>query len=283
MAKIIPVDIDTVNNPVARAEFKHQRWVIQNSRSGGVWIVLAVALVLPAILLSALYTLLVLLFPIVPNWLQSVQTFMGEFAFVVVTTAAFSLYPVVTLITVGLSANSIRRERHGKTWDALRLTDVSAGTIVFGKWWASLRAVDGDHIMATIVRIGWCATLIAQNIAPVNSGVPVFRVITASEAVLLMLVVIVLALLFGFFDAGISAAFGILTSAPERILGAITAPIVLGLRFVLAFAAAGAMIAFVIAGVYQDNERMITITLLASALYPVLLWMALRFSQRVVD
>jgi ABC-type transport system involved in multi-copper enzyme maturation permease subunit len=165
MAKIIPVDIDTVNNPVARAEFKHQRWVIQNSRSGGVWIVLAVALVLPAILLSALYTLLVLLFPIVPNWLQSVQTFMGEFAFVVVTTAAF----------------------------------------------------------------------------------------------------------------------GILPRAPERILGAITAPIVLGLRFVLAFAAAGAMIAFVIAGVYQDNERMITITLLASALYPVLLWMALRFSQRVVD
>ena len=65
-----------------------------------------------------------------------------------------AMYPVVTLITFALSANSVRREKTGHTWDYLRLTELDPQQIVIGKWWASLRALNGDHGMVMVLRLG---------------------------------------------------------------------------------------------------------------------------------
>src|SRR6185312_1237435 len=68
-------------------------------------------------------------------------------------TMMIAMSVVVTFVNMALASNSIGREKEGKTWDTLRLTDVGAERIVLGKWWASLRALNGDYVMVAILRM----------------------------------------------------------------------------------------------------------------------------------
>ena len=67
-----------------------------------------------------------------------------------------ALYVVVTLVTLALAASSISREQAAHTWDHLLLTNMTARQIVQGKWWATLRALWGDHLMVLISAPGSC-------------------------------------------------------------------------------------------------------------------------------
>ena len=54
-------------NPVARAELKHQRYVVDTNRAGRVWIGLALLLVVPGLLASVAFFVAALLTPFVPD------------------------------------------------------------------------------------------------------------------------------------------------------------------------------------------------------------------------
>src|SRR5690606_35757803 len=60
-------------------------------------------------------------------------------AFLLLIVMNIALYAVVQLITVALGANSILREKQGRTWETLLLTNIDARQIVLGKWWATIR------------------------------------------------------------------------------------------------------------------------------------------------
>ena len=135
------------SNPVLSSEFRYQRFVIERSRSGRFWIFLAILLVAPSLLISLVYStgLLSNLFPVV-EWHQIPDTWHLNMLYVLIV-ANVSMYAVVTLVTIGLSSSSIRREKVKHTWSLLRLTNVSSTEIVLGKWWASIRALNGDQAM----------------------------------------------------------------------------------------------------------------------------------------
>lgn len=140
------------NNPVLRAELKHQQYVINTSRSGRFWIVLAVLLLLPAFLASGIFVIEALLgVNISRNLIGESGRELLMLDLIIMNCA---LYVVMTLITMGLAANSITREQSGKTWETLLLTTLHARQIVIGKWWATLLALWGDHIMLALLRIG---------------------------------------------------------------------------------------------------------------------------------
>jgi ABC-type transport system involved in multi-copper enzyme maturation permease subunit len=140
------------NNPVMRAELKHQQYVITTSRSGRFWIILAVLMLLPAFLASVVFTIEALI------GVDITRNILGEngrqLLVLDLIIMNFALYVVMTLITMGLAANSISREQTGKTWETLLLTTLPARQIVMGKWWATLRALWGDHIMLALLRVG---------------------------------------------------------------------------------------------------------------------------------
>ncbi|MBZ0299177.1 MAG: hypothetical protein K8J31_05535, partial [Anaerolineae bacterium] len=149
-----------VDNPVMHAELRHQRHIIRTSRSGWFWIVLAMLMVVPALLtavvivaaaflgidLEAVFT--------PPPWNTLAEVGVSSLMIV-----HFALYIVVTLVTLALAGSSISREQESRTWESLLLTEMSARQIVQGKWWATLRALWGDHLMVLIVRLGFVAWL----------------------------------------------------------------------------------------------------------------------------
>ena len=194
----------TPANPVVDAEFHHQRFVIQRGRVGLIWIILAGVMVLPALLISVGYTIAAFLSPIVPQasdiLLLEAGTMPSALWLAIMTVA---MYPVVMLVTFGLSANSVRREKSGHTWDYLRLTELDAQQIVIGKWWASLRALNGDHGMVMVLRFGFSAAFVMflSDMIITPFGLP-------AEWTLLPLLLIITAI-YGFLDAGLTAALGI--------------------------------------------------------------------------
>ena len=141
------------HNPVYLAEFKHQRFVIERGRTSRIWILLALIMLIPALLFSLAQVVVGLIGP-TSLQAQAVVSFGGGIGSVFIIVMNMAMYPVVTLITIGLAANSIQREKSGHTWDNLLLTNISSGQIITGKWWASLRALNGDVVMVMILRMG---------------------------------------------------------------------------------------------------------------------------------
>lgn len=204
MQSIKMPQILTPANPVVDAEFHHQRFVIQRGRVGLIWIILAGVMVLPALLISLGYTIAAFLSPIVPQASDILSLSAGTMPsalWLAIMTVA--MYPVVMLVTFGLSANSVRREKSGHTWDYLRLTELDAQQIVIGKWWASLRALNGDHGMVMVLRFGFSAAFVMflSDMIITPFGLP-------AEWTLLPLLLIITAI-YGFLDAGLTAALGI--------------------------------------------------------------------------
>jgi len=161
-----------VKDVITQAELRHQWYILEKSRSGRAWIIIAILMLLPAILIT-FYFMILVIFGLPMTWNPVGNAFADnliELGFVALIVMNVSLYLIVILITLGLSSNSITRERKGLTWDVLLLTNVDARQIVLGKWWASLVALWGDHAMVAFLRIG-AVCLIILSIEPFT-GIP---------------------------------------------------------------------------------------------------------------
>lgn len=212
-------------NPILQSEFRYQRFVIERSRSGRFWIFLAILLVAPSILLSLGYAvgLLLNLFPVI-NWNHIPLTWHLNL-FLTLVVANISMYAVVTLVTIGLSSSSIRREKVKHTWSLLRLTNVSSTQIVLGKWWASIRALNGDHAMVIILRIGLLAIALGIFIPSLHS----IDGISANYR-LYFLLMMPLIIIQGILDAALSAILGIAGAIPDDAWQTVSGFTVVGIR-----------------------------------------------------
>ncbi|MGB1285333.1 MAG: hypothetical protein ACPG7F_02270 [Aggregatilineales bacterium] len=227
-------------NPVSIAEFRYQRFVIKRGKVGGLWILLAAAMVVPA-LITAFVLTVVMLFadPLLPIIFETLQTFdestaqtltgIGNLLVTSLLISNLALYPVVTLVTMSLSANSIRREKHGFTWDTLRLTEIGAWRIVTGKWRASLQALNGDHIMMTLLRSGLLAVYLLFNYVLVIASTPDISAPPMGYS-LAMLILLILTLIYGALDAALTAALGIPGMLPDETAGTIMGALTMSLR-----------------------------------------------------
>lgn len=192
-----------LNNPILKAELHHQRYVMEKSRTGRMWILLAVILLLPAGLTSVVLFIRGLLGQPIPGLpLVIGQPFdliaAGQVILLVMNIA---LTVVVMLVSYALATNSITREKRNRTWDSLILTNVSARSLVLGKWIASLKALDGDHIMIGMLRLGMVAWIVAgfqdrmlANTLPVQVH---------------LILITILVVLFTIIDAMFNTALGI--------------------------------------------------------------------------
>lgn len=215
-------------NPIAKAEFRHQRHVLNTSRSGIFWIILASIMLIPAILYGMVMYGAVLFGFNLPSVDQ--YTLFGQvlsWLFVMLLTMNFALYGVVTLITLGLSAQSITREKSGGTWDTLVLTNIDARTIVLGKWWASLRALWGDHFMVLLLRLGILGQVllfIRQNAGnlPLDVSVGVALVIPAT------LLIIAITVLDAAFTVALGVAIPLSNAGGGLVIGAAATMRILG-------------------------------------------------------
>src|SRR5262249_24095058 len=135
------------NNIILQAELKHQYYVLEKSRVGRLWIAIAAILLIPAFIASIIFFVHGLISPfisitLIPDPLGSALAF-NAFLLLIVMNVAMTV--VVMLVTLSLAANSISREKNGKTWESLLLTNVDARRIVWGKWGATVQALWGDQ------------------------------------------------------------------------------------------------------------------------------------------
>lgn len=223
----------TPKNPILDSEFKHQRYIINNSRSGWIWIALAVVMVAPSLIISIAYTVGLLLNLIGQedfyNLLNTWHINWGLLLFI----SNISLYPVVTLVSIALGRNSISREKEKHTWSLLRLTDIDSRTIILGKWWASLKGLSGDHTMVIILRVGLLAYYLSVFL-PAQHGL---NDINAPYRIYFLMM---LPLIAGqaFLDAALSAIMGLASAIPDETWGAVTTVAALILRLLLSIAIA---------------------------------------------
>ena len=210
----------TPSNPIVDAEFHHQRFVLERGRVGMIWIILAGVMVLPALLISLAYTIAAFISPIFPQARDILSLSAGAMpSWLWLGVMTLAMYPVVTLVTFGLSANSVRREKSGHTWDHLRLTELDAQQIVIGKWWASLRALNGDHGMVMVLRLGISAAfvMVLKHMIITPFGLP-------AEWTIFPLLLIITAI-YSFLDASLTAALGIVGAMVD--VGGPTIPFIL--------------------------------------------------------
>ncbi len=231
-----PQFFEFTNNVVAKAEFRYQRFLIENSRSGAGWIVIAILMLAPAILCSLIlfviggYSQWSAINQLLYHDAAVIRIFaqIGSIAFVVMNVA---LYLVVMLVTMGLSATSISREKTNHTWNVLVLTELNARQIVWGKWWASLQALWGDHILLAVLRLGiagWLIVVYKENLPAGVMGLP-----PGATAVIAMTVLIVA---FTVIDAMFTTAMGIAIPLSD-LPGSIIISLVVGIRAVATVAA----------------------------------------------
>ncbi|MDQ7024952.1 MAG: hypothetical protein Q9P01_10430 [Anaerolineae bacterium] len=216
-------------NPILKREFKYQRFVIQRSRSGILWIGLAVLMVFPALIASVIYSIATLLnlLPIVLFY--DIPTSFHAYPGVLILMMNLSLYPVVTLVTLALARGSIAREKKGRTWSILRVTTINNWQLVLGKWWASFKGLNGDHMMVIVLRVGLAAYYIGFLLPSIHGTLDE---ITAPYA-LYFAAITPLLVLQAFFDALLTAAIGVIAAVPDEAVGTVTTSAVLMLRFVM--------------------------------------------------
>jgi ABC-type transport system involved in multi-copper enzyme maturation permease subunit len=229
------------NNIIAKAEFRHQRYVLENSRSGWGWILLATVMLLPGILISFVMfglaasgnSVAVLLD--IPQDRVSFATILlailqdrtpASLSLLSMIVMNIALYFVVILVTVGLAANSITREKLKRTWDVLLLTNVDADRLVLGKWWASLRAMMGDHLMLAILRIG-AVNLVVSEVHQTLAQPP----LSIPSGLFYALAMSLFVLVFTALDAGFTVALGIALPL-STLQRPVTVALVISVRFI---------------------------------------------------
>lgn len=266
----------TPANPIVNAEFHHQRFVIQRGRVGGIWIALAGIMVVPAILISIAYTVAAFVHPLVPSAIDVLNVALGTMtSWIWLGIMLVAMYPVVTLITFALAANSIRREKSNNTWDNLRLTGLTPRQIVVGKWWASLRALNGDHGMLIVMRFGVAAAavMIYSDMTITPFGVP--------SAWTILPILLSLTILYGLLDAGLTAALGI-AGATVDVGGPIVPFTLFSVRVITAVAA----LAFWFLTLFVIPSGLLIIFLLTGIGfigYALVTWLVLVVAQHLVE
>lgn len=215
-----------VKDVITQAELRHQWYILEKSRSGTAWIIIAVLMILPAVLMT-FYGLILVIFnisltwnPINPNFGDNLIS-VGIVSLIVMNV---SLYLIVILITLGLSSNSIARERKGLTWEVLLLTNVDARQVVLGKWWASLVALWGDHAMIGFLRVGAVCALVLSiepymglKLAPAPFGLsPVLW-----HSAVLSLIFIIYTAVDAMFTAALGVGGSVSTQNPSVVSGII--------------------------------------------------------------
>ncbi|MDX2078256.1 MAG: hypothetical protein SFZ02_17620 [bacterium] len=266
-----------IRDIITKAELRHQWYVLEKSRSGTAWIVIAVLMLLPAVLIT-FYLLAMVILGLSITW----NPFSGDIGatlisigFVSLIVMNVSLYLIVILITLGLSSNSITRERKGLTWDVLLLTNVDARQVVLGKWWASLVALWGDHAMIAFVRVGAvCAVVLTLEpymgirLTPAPLGIsPVL-----AHTVVLSLI----AIAYTAIDAMFTAALGVGGAVSSQ-----NSSIVSGMVFTARFVAIAIFI-FWVAGMYNEFKQgwgYIPTAFLGLGIFALFTWIALRVGE----
>lgn len=262
-------------NPIVNAEFNHQRFVIARSRSGWLAIAMAVMFVVPSLILSIGYSILMLMEPATIT-----DRFAENFNLpIVVLVFNLSLYPVLTMVSLGLSANSILRERQGKTWETLMLTNVGARQIILGKWLASLRAIAGDHIMVTIARLGLVVVLMGLYIPLFLRAIQFPALESASHFPIMA----VIAVAYCVLDAALTSAIGILSAVGRGAFAAVIAPVALGLRIVLMLAGLFHLIITLLALSVHGLDEALILALGGLGLFPLLIALVLLAAIRLMD
>ncbi len=162
------------DNIIAQAEFRYQRYVIDTSRSPSGWIITALLMLAPALIMSLVLFVVGMFGHSIEPFLAPPPTLIGRLTQIgtgALVTMNIALYLVVILITLGLSSNSITRERKSKNWDVLLLTNVNSRQLVWGKWWASMHALWGDHVMVGLLRMGMIGGLVSFHANRLPPGV----------------------------------------------------------------------------------------------------------------
>jgi len=264
------------NNPIVRAEFKHQRFVIERGRVGWVWIALAALLVVPSLVASLGYIGAILLdyqaYEFLNNW-QSNITLM-------LVVANMSMYPVVTLMTIGLARNSISREKDKHTWGILRLTNIQNRQLIDGKWWASLWALNGDHGMVNLLRVGLLATYLVTAMPVLhaqNLGI-------IAPYRLYFLIFMPLFIIHGLLDAALSAIIGIIAAIPDEEWGTVATFTAMTVRLVLVVVTLYALW-WIVATLHVNPVLAIMVMVsmigVITALFVITLWASYRLIERV--
>lgn len=261
-------------NIIARREYDYQVYLIEKSRSARGWILLAVLMLTPAVMMSLvlfgvglfggnLYTFI--------NWGTNLFSQLSRLGVVAFITMNIALYLVVTLITVGLSANSITRERLNKTWDILLLTRVDARQLVLGKWWASLLSLWGDQVLVAILRLGVIGWVTAQFQNNLPGGV-----LGISPGAIHTIILTLIMLVFTGVDAAFSAALGVAIPL-SNLPGAVTAALVIGVR--TAMMIGGAFYAEQVRQALVNGQPYLLVALAGLIAFGLATWAALRLAQ----
>jgi hypothetical protein len=280
---LLRLSLEFTRNRIARAEFRHQRHVIKTSRSGTLWIVLAVVMLLPGLLMSLVLFATTLVdrppyftqepLRLFVGYTETTGDYVAMIGVAAMVTMNVALYLVVILITLGLSANSVAREKLNRTWDVLLLTNVDAREMVRGKWWASLKALNGDHAMIGILRLGLVGFLIgvfASKLPQTPHGLP------TGITYVLPLALVVIA--FTAIDAAFTAALGI-AGALSDFPGAVTAALIFTVR---AFGIALAVAFFwTVIEMMFDGGPYLLVALGGLGLFVLMTWLTLLMAQKV--
>lgn len=147
-------------NPIYRAEVRHQDYVLRTNRSPTLWIVVALVLLVPALIASGAFTVLVGVLgarlPPIPLFsdIDSMSEVFYTVGAVSLITMNLAHYLVVALVSSGLAVMSVQREQRNRTWDILVLTQQNARAIALGKVAASLWVLRRDTAIVTILRVG---------------------------------------------------------------------------------------------------------------------------------
>jgi hypothetical protein len=192
---------------------------------------------------------------------------------------------VVTLINLALAARSIQREKENRTWDNLRLTDIGAGKIVMGKWWASLRALNGDFLMVTLIRMGFVSFYLV-SVAPVldileNLTSPTITFTRSTEYLPFIVPLLPLTAIYGVLDAAFTAALGILAPLPDEPLGSVVGALAVGVRL-LTMGGAAVWFALTLNLLRFDGTAALVLALGGLGVYVLLLYLVLVWARRLV-
>ncbi len=204
---------------VIRRERDYQYHVLERGRVNTVWIVAALALMIPAVLMAVAVATAAVVTAIAPDVLvRTLQLGLGEVWLrnLVAHMAGMALATdlVVSLIAVALAGNAVNREYEGATWPLLLMTGITARHLVLGKWWASVLVLRRDFISVAILRVGVITALYLY---------PPSVVQTEGLALRLggYLLAVALTLAFSVLDAQLTAALAVLGALfAERATGA---------------------------------------------------------------
>ncbi|MEL7235543.1 MAG: hypothetical protein AAGK74_13665, partial [Chloroflexota bacterium] len=200
---------------ILQTELEHQYHVLENGRVNLFWIIGALVLLIPALLIAVVGVVVALVIAVSPTSVNAIVAFLtgqGWVRNLVVHMVGMGIATdlVVGLVSLSLAANAITREYRGATWPLLLMTGVSARHMVLGKWWASVLVLRRDFISVAILRVGLvCAAFVILPIIMVRVGFV--------SNVWLLLLAIGLSLVYSVLDAQVIAAIAILGAlAVER-------------------------------------------------------------------